>query len=268
MEKFEHLTHFFNEHKKYWYIIPRAQYFNDENLREFHSVLTFFRKFQSVKVKELKNLQSNLWDNLKPNDLVLRVWDKKTQMKVQKKMIKDGIINPFQNKKQTENDQLANFRNHINLCKKLGFAYFNHLKHLYISEMGERFLEADPKDWKTIIEEQIQKIQFWNPSLRLSKTDQEQKEYKDYKVFPYFYVLELLLTLKEKNLTVEEYVTVGKKEKAKEFIDSEKDVEKKIILQEQFHKLMLEKEIEEMLEKNISLLGEPNLKIVKKWTTI
>ena len=371
----------FKEAKKFWYIIPRAQYFNEENLKEFHDVLSFFKKYQFIKVKESKYHQSDLFQTLKPDDLVLRVWDQETQMTVQKEWIKNEIIRPFKSKKQSKNDQLANFRNHINLCKKLGFAHFNHLKHLYISAMGENFLNAPHEKWKEILEQQIRKIQFFNPSLKLADDNTDALNYKEYKVFPYFYVIRLLNLLSEKYLTVDEYilfvsytksdneiessnklinafrklkkeqqqkliktakitqplkiqgsitlqlfgltptlkfyenkielinqkraeeqinkiyktlkyidyatfedwfsymgnieteieekeildyyVSVGKEDKAKEFIELEDDIQKKITLEEQLLKLMTEKFVEDLLEKDISLLGEDNLKLLK-----
>ena len=47
------------------------------------------------------------------------------------------------------------------------------------------------------------------------------------------------------------YVSVGKEDKAKEFIELEDDIERKTTLEEQLYKLMKEKLVEYLLEKNL-----------------
>ncbi len=381
-QKLSDIITLFKTSKKYWYLIPRAQYFNEENLKEFYNVLSFFKKYQYIKANEQKNYQPDMFGILKPDDLVLNVWDQEMQMIVYKEMIKKKIISPIKGINNSDNDKLANFRNHINLCKKLGFAHINRMKHLYISDMGENFLNSKPKESNEILEQQLSKIQFFNPSLRISEDDAEQHYYKDFKLFPYFYILRLLVSLPNQYLTIDEYilfvshfkndndineskkliiafrkldkeqqhnliklaeitqplkiqgsitlqlfgltptlkfegnkieltnekraaeqidkvykklkyidyslfedwfnymgnietevvekevldyyVSVGKEDKAKEFIELEDDIERKTSLEEQLYKLMKEKFVEDLLEKNLSLLGEKNLKLLKE----
>jgi len=199
------LSEFYNLYKstrKHWYIFPRAQYFNKDNLRELHTVLKFFKKEQYVKVKDLPSYQPELFSNLNPDDLVLRKWNTATQKRVQTQMIEKGIIKPRAQKRQSLADHLANIRNHINLFKKLGFAYFNKQHHLFISKSGEQFLSAKASEWGQVLENQIVKLQFWNPSLE----PRFLKNYKDFRIFPYLFITKLILSLKKKYMDINEFV--------------------------------------------------------------
>lgn len=199
------LSEFYNLYKstkKHWYIFPRAQYFNKDNLRELHTVLKFFKREQYVKVKDLPSRQLELFSNLDPNDLVLRKWDRDTQKRVQGLMVKKGIIKPRAQKRQTLADHLANIRNHMNLFKKLGFAYFNKQHHLFISKSGEQFLSAKSSGLGQILENQIVKLQFWNPSLE----QQFLKNYENFRIFPYLFTLKLILSLEKKYINLNEFI--------------------------------------------------------------
>ncbi len=172
---------------------------------EFHKVLTFFKQYQYIAFKN-SAYHNDIFSDIKPDDLVLRRWDTKTKLLIQGEMIKNKIIKPVKGKTQTENDQLANFRNHINLCRKLGFAYVNKLEHLYITDMGETFLSASNLEaMKIVLEKQLRRLQFFNPSINLDNKNTNQ-DYKEFNIFPYFYVLSLLLSLEEQYLTIDEYV--------------------------------------------------------------
>ena len=192
--------------KKFWYIIPRAQYFNEENISELHTVLSYISQKMYIKLKDFKKKTESLFKELSPDDLVLRIWDQDTQLLVQKEMIEKKIIKPYNLNRQSKNDQLANFRNHINLLKKLGFAHINRFKRLYISDMGNKFLESNKEEWGKIIEQQLIKLQFFNPSIKISANNKDLNDYLKYKLFPYFFVLKVILALEEKYLTVEEYI--------------------------------------------------------------
>jgi len=185
---------------KHWYIFPRAQYFNEDNLKEFHTVLTFFQKDQYIKVKDLPIAQMEFFHDLNPHDLVLREWTTETKRSIQKQMIDQGIIKPRAEKKQSLADHLANIRNHINLFKKLGLAYFNKQKHLFISPSGERFLAATEADWPELLENQLVKLQFHNPSL-----ERHVQQYQQFRIFPYLFTLKLILSLRRRSLDVDEF---------------------------------------------------------------
>lgn len=221
--KLSEFSKLYKSSKKHWYIFPRAQYFNKDNLREFHKVLTFFKKAQYLKVKDLTARQLELFSNLDPEDFVLREWTTKTQNKIQKQMINQGIIRPRSRKKQSLADHLANIRNHINLFKKLGLAYFNKQHHLFISKCGEQFLAAKQSNWGELLETQITKLQFCNPSIERNFL----KRYQDFRIFPYLFTLKLLLSLRKKHIDIKEFtlfVTPFKKDndinKAKSLIEN------------------------------------------------
>lgn len=199
--KLSKLSYLYKESKKHWYILPRAQYFNKDNLREFHTVLMFFKQAQYVKVKDLPSQQADLFSNLSPEDLVLREWHKDTQKRIQEQMIKQGIIKPRAQKRQSLADHLASIRNHINLFKKLGFAYFNKQRHLFISKSGEQFLSADATKWDALLEDQIIKLQFCNPSLETRYL----KRYKDFRLFPYLLTVKLMFMLEKKYIDTNEF---------------------------------------------------------------
>lgn len=199
--KLSELSRLYKKSKKHWYIFPRALYFNKDNLKEFHTVLKFFKQAQKVKVRDLPSQQADLFTNLNPEDLILRVWDRDTQKKIQEQMIKRGIIKPRAKKIQSLADHLANIRNYINLFKKLGFAYFNKQHHLFISKAGEQFLSADESKWGELLENQIIKLQFWNPSLE----ERHLKYYKDFRLFPYLFTTKLILMLEKKYIDTYEF---------------------------------------------------------------
>lgn len=228
--KLSEFSKLYKNSEKHWYIFPRAQYFNVENLREFHTVLTFFKKLQYIKVKELTSRQLELFSTLDPEDFVLREWTIKTQEKIQRRMIKQGIIKPRAKKRQTLADHLANIRNHTNLFKKFGFAYFNKQHHLFISESGENFLAAKKADWGRVLENQIFKLQFCNPSIEARYL----KAYQDFQIFPYLFALKLLMCLKKKYIDIQEFtlfVTPLKKDS---------DLDRAISLIENFRKIPVE----------------------------
>jgi len=225
--KLSKLSRLYKESKKHWYIFPRAQYFNKDSIKEFHRVLTFFSQERYIKVKDLPSSQLDLFSKLDPEDLILREWDKGTRLKIQKQMIQERIIKPRAQKRQTLADHLANIRNHINLFKKLGLAYFNKQHHLFISKSGEQFLSADQSKWDELLENQIIKLQFYNPSIE----EPYLKSYADFNIFPYLFTLELILSLKKKYINVHEFtlfVTPFKKHN---------DINRAIFLIENFRKL-------------------------------
>jgi hypothetical protein len=116
-------------------------------------------------------------------------------------MITEGIIKPRAKDRQTLQDHLANIRNHINLFKKLGLAYFNKQHHLFISQAGDQFLAAGTGKLGEVLENQILKLQFTNPSLEKKGIT----PYKGFKLFPYLFTLKLLLSLTKNYIDVREF---------------------------------------------------------------
>lgn len=214
------LSDFFHPYKKvkaFWYLFPRAIFINESNIEELHQVLSFMASAQYIRIKDIPHYQQSLFENLNENDTILRTWDRSTQLEIQKKMIKEGIIKPTAQRRQSLNDHLANIRNHWNLLKKIGFALFNREKHFFITPAGENFLNSDKTIWPAIFERQLLKLQFWNPSLQSSvsenyrlhkplSADRFLDKYRDFNIFPYLFILRLLLMLKQPYITVNEFV--------------------------------------------------------------
>ena len=199
--KLSEFSKLYKTSKKYWYIFPRAQYFNKDNLKEFHRVLSFFKKVQYIRVKDLPSRQFELFSNLDPEDCILRECTTKIQKKIQKQMIREGIIKPRAQNRQSEADHLANIRNYINLFQKLGLAYFNKQHHLFISKAGDQFLAARTSAWQELLENQITKLQFCNPSLK----GKDLRAYQGFKVFPYLFTLKLILSLENQFIDNKEF---------------------------------------------------------------
>jgi hypothetical protein len=156
---------------------------------------------QYVKVKDLPSRQSDFFSQLDPEDTILREWTTNIKSEIQHRMISEGIIKPRAKGRQTLQDHLANIRNHINLFKKLGLAYFNKQRHLFISQAGEQFLAAGPTQLGEVLENQILKLQFTNPSLEKKGIN----PYQGFKLFPYLFTLRLLLSLTKKYIDVREF---------------------------------------------------------------
>ncbi len=233
MKKSDFLKLRYFDKGKAWYIIPRAQYFNGKNVEELYKVLALLKRKQYVKIKDLTKYQTKLGEEISPDTLIYRVWTQKTKFYVFKEMTKLGIIKPYA-KGQSLNDQLANLRNHTNLLKKLGFAFFNKQKHLFISEVGEEFLESKKNKWFEILERQLTKIQFWNPSI----TTKEIENYKEFNLFPFIFTINLILNLKEQYLSVEEFILFVSHAK------THKDKDVIINLIEEYRKLSRKEQLE------------------------
>lgn len=183
------------ESEKYWYIIPRAQYWNEQNLMEAHRVFQIINDHRFVSPSEIT--QQYLLPNKKG---VLRGFDKETQIKILDQMVKEGIVKQV-SQSQTDNDRLAKLRNFTNLFKRLGLGYVNALKHFHINDVGYDFLETD--NLSQILEQQMLKYQFYNPSLKIKS---DNAKYLEFRIFPYLFILETLVYLNDSYLSAEEFV--------------------------------------------------------------
>jgi len=188
---------------KGWYLLPRAQYFNPKNLEEWHKVLIYLSEQQYVALSELRAYQPRLEHQITSGQRVLRKWTQEEQLKLFHWMIANGIIQPYA-QNQSVNDQLANVRNQLNLLKKLGFGFINNEKHLFISPVGESFLESDSSQWPSILQKQLIRIQLWNPSLSPSSWS----KYKVYHIFPYLFTLKTLMLLEPNSINTDEFCRI------------------------------------------------------------
>ncbi len=193
-----------------WYLIPRTLFPSKENLHDFHTVMTWMRNLQMIKIGDLPTHQQTLFVQRNADDLVYREWSPDVQEQLMEKMIGENIIKPHTTG-QNRADRLANVRNYINLLRKLGLAFVNKEKHLFVSPIGEEFLKANTQiQWEKIVQKQLLRLQFWNPSLKKPFL----KTYQDYQVFPYLFTLEVLSKLPDHKLKNDEFalfVVYGKR---------------------------------------------------------
>ncbi|NQT80443.1 MAG: AlwI family type II restriction endonuclease [Candidatus Aminicenantes bacterium] len=98
------------------------------------------------------------------------------------------------------NDYAANGRNFVSFFKKLGFAWIETDRSITISDAGYKFI--DSSNLQDLLETQRIKLQLWNPSLPI-------KRYGRMNILPYFFLLKLLIKLKDlgfsPHLTKHEY---------------------------------------------------------------
>ena len=86
------------------------------------------------------------------------------------------------------NDYAANGRNFVSFFKKLGFAWIETNRSITISDAGHKFI--DGSNLQGLLETQRIKLQLWNPSLPI-------KRYGKMNILPYFFLLKLLIKLKD-----------------------------------------------------------------------
>jgi hypothetical protein len=94
------------------------------------------------------------------------------------------------------NDIAANARNFISMYKKLGVAWVEEGRSMVITSAGEKLMSED-LDWRVVIEKQLIKWQLYNPTVP--------RRYRDLRIFPYVFLLELLLKLESAQISKQEY---------------------------------------------------------------
>ena len=187
-----------------WYMFPRAMYPNEENLENLQKVFEWIANHQLVKVGELDAYQPHLGENPDSDTYVHSEWTQELQLELLHWMINQEIIRPYA-EDQSINDQLANVRNYVNLLRKLGFAFVNQERHLHVSPVGEEFLVTDERGRMIILEKQLLRIQFWNPSIHRPSWE----VYRKYQLFPLLFILKLLLELDDGKLTSAEFFLIA-----------------------------------------------------------
>ncbi|MCC7164063.1 MAG: AlwI family type II restriction endonuclease [Anaerolineae bacterium] len=97
------------------------------------------------------------------------------------------------------NDLAANARNFSSVFKKLGLAWVQSGQTVSITLTGERFKDASSdEELRAIFERQVLKWQLYNPTLSA--------RYRDLRIFPLIFLLQILLQLKPAQLSKLEYV--------------------------------------------------------------
>lgn len=196
----EAIISFIDSHRgeKHWYL-PRALYPNRDTILELQRVLEWMDQIRVGRIGDLEAFQPRLDSTaVDPDRLVLRDWDQDLQMELFDRMVDSGIITPTA-RNQSINDRLANLRNYFNLLKKLGLAYRNKEGKLFISDAGTEFMNADEAEIGDILERQLVRLQFVNPSLQA-------EGYEKFQLYPYLFVLRLLRILPDNVLLQDEFL--------------------------------------------------------------
>lgn len=107
---------------------------------------------------------------------------------------KKGLFEPRARGRQSESDKSAIGRMIKVLFDTLGLAWVDEEDAVFISSVGEAFL-ISPRPGK-VLERQLLKYQLWNPSIP--------SKYRDVRLFPYVFILQVLLRLPD-GITPEEY---------------------------------------------------------------
>lgn len=174
------------------------------------------------------------------NDLVdmshLRSGNNKKYVKfldIRKEFI-EGKKAIFFKEKYTEtylNSQLEiYFRNFYSWLSKFGFLGKDDMEITFITEIGYEFIKASSNIdlCNAIFLHQIKRVQVWNPTI--------DHKYKDFKVIPYYLILEILTKLPDNYFTKKEYVLFITKTKSHNPID----IDQTIALIKSFRKLSQE----------------------------
>ena len=187
----------------YWYI-PKGFTVKEEN-------------FESIRNK-LKVLNKH---NFKR-------FDKNLQTIIRKELIKKNLYIP-KAKNQSEEDENAIVRVLKVVNTTLGLAWVNDSEKLHITEVGKKVLE-DNNSYKEIIREQIHKFQF--------------NKYKEYsiQVNPIYYLSKVIINLKDKYLTKDEYcLFIAKKMYNYDISKSIEEVERYRLLSDNSKNKIIEK---------------------------
>ena len=105
-----------------------------------------------------------------------------------------GLFTP-RAEKQDREDRAAIARMVKVVFDTLGLAWVDEGDAVYVSSTGDAFIKS--KSPEEVVEKQLWKYQFWNPSMRGD-------QYRDFRVFPYAALLEILLRFPD-GISTDEY---------------------------------------------------------------
>jgi hypothetical protein len=217
-----------------WYLIPKAKTYSDESIRLLIQGLNllnyWFSEPELLPEKEKTYLENYLRDpqhQLFSGPFEFR-WGASAQVFFASKLFAESIISrEQQNARLRENfDRIikaveegksyyriehefgkdllitcfsANSRNFINIYQRLGIAWVeeNHL--VTITSIGKLLIENNI-DYRPILEHQLRKLQFYNPTL-----ERIEDRYGNIKVFPFNFCLQLIVNLHPHEITKEEF---------------------------------------------------------------
>jgi hypothetical protein len=237
----------YGSHDSHFYV-TKAKTFSIESLNELRLGLKLLSKWfierdiTKSEQKHFKHFIMGTQTTLQPkNNYGFQIWDGKTQLyytylletnnlisaanrppeifRLYQRVFRDISSGKSYNELESKyehpvlNDISANARNFKNMFSKLGFAWMEHNEGVYITSTGERFIEDLPEDQienkiREIMERQAIKWQLSNPTTP--------SRYEDLKIFPFIFILELLLKIEEeeKFITKLEYALIVSRAKS------------------------------------------------------
>ncbi len=142
----------------YWYV-PKARTLDDKNIEEVRKVL-------SIIMEEFLDC----------------VWNHQTQDSLLKRLIEKAVLEPYR-EDSTPTDQTALVRIWKKLLETLGLLWVQDDKEIIITDAGLDVLSKEPRD---VIEGQIAKIQYPNPS----RTAKYSGDFKG--ILPHLFLLQVL----------------------------------------------------------------------------
>tara|TARA_B100000965_G_scaffold393771_1_gene405087 strand:+ start:1805 stop:3208 length:1404 start_codon:yes stop_codon:yes gene_type:complete len=160
----------FENDKSYWYV-HQSSILNNEERIIFE--LEFFRKLSG------------------------KIWNVKTQTAFRKELSKFNIADNRKKTKSNEQDLNALVRGIKSKMQTLGLLWVEEGSKISITSTGERFFRN--QDFKEIVEHQLWKYIFYNPSMR-------KKIYHDTLLIPHAFLCQVLIEIEENYITHDEYI--------------------------------------------------------------
>jgi hypothetical protein len=155
----------------YWYV-PKSRSLNDENIRAIASILEVVL-----------------------DGYLDKVWNQQTQDALLSDLVERGLVAPYEERAEMQ-DRTALPRILKKLLDVLGLLWVQDGSEVVITDAGLELLTT--QDQRQVIEQQIAKIQYPNPSIA--------GRYRDdfVGILPYLFLLQILCQL-EYRLSVDEY---------------------------------------------------------------
>jgi len=198
----------YSESATYWYV-PKWRVIDDKNINEMAQIIRVIF-----------------------NEFLGNVWNVETQDKILKRLIQSKIFSPYKKDgKKTDRSALTR------ICKKLletlGLLWVQNGKEIVITDAGLDLLSAQRKEQRKVIEKQIIKYQYPNPSLKRSQA-------KDFLgILPHIFLLQVLRKCGNRVTSVEYELFINLAKSQEDFnrivkyIDSWRDInerERQVIL--------------------------------------
>ena len=179
----------------YWYI-PKGYTIKKENFKSIKDRLSILYKYKN------------------------RKWNKELQTSIRKDLENKNLFLP-KAEGQNEDDKNAIVRVIKVITSVLGLAWVKDNENLYITEAGEKLLKY--KNYNSIIEKQIKRFQFNKYTAK-----------NDIKIIPVLYLGKVLLKLKDKYITKDEYcLFISKKLNISDIDKSAEEIEKYRLLKDE-----------------------------------